>query len=1053
MFVTKASHRGGGHRLWSGMERDGLRHASLALDTPQMTSITIQSIPDRPSPGSPRAAPSAAHQGGGGKCATGVTNSQLRARNNITIGTWNVRTLREAGKVEELTHEMNRYRWNILGLCEMRWKNIGETSTQEGHKLYFSGRDDTHEQGVGFLVHKDNVNCVMGCRPISSRLITIRLCATPFNITIIQAYAPTTDYSDEDVEDFYEQLQEVIDQTPKKDILVVQGDWNAKVGEDAYKNWKGTCGQYCNSNSSERGLKLLEFASYNDLMLANTFGSHKSSRRVTWHSPNGEHHNQIDYIMVKRRFRSSVNIAKTRSFPGADIGSDHELVLMTFKLHLKKVKKLGPTRIKFDLERLKDPEVAEAFQAMIGGKFAALTILDAADTDIDMLIDTFNTAVTETASEILGKRRSVKKPWVTADVLDLCDKRRDLKKKKNDTEGAKQYKAVNQEIKKNMKKAKENWIEEQCQDIDDSLKNNNSKKAYQLVKDLTSTKEGRTTTIQNKDGKCLTEEQDILKRWTEYCLELYNYRTTGDPEVPNVPPATNNDDYPILREEVEAAMKSLKKGKSAGVDNIPGELVQAGGEEMISALLTICNKIWQTGEWPTPWTQSLIITLPKKGNLQLCQNYRTISLISHPSKVMLKILLNRLKPQAEMIIAEEQAGFRQGRSTTEQVFNLRILCEKYLQHQQDLYHVFVDFKKAFDRVWHAALWATMRLYNINANLIRVIEHLYDKATSAVYFNGSIGDWFRTTVGVRQGCLLSPTLFNIFLERIMTDALKDHEGTISIGGRTITNLRFADDIDGLAGSEKELENLVERLDKTSTNYGMQISAEKTKLMTNNINGISTDIRVCGEKLETVTSFKYLGAIVTDAGSKPEILARIAQTTVALTKLKTIWKDRNIALSSKIRLMRALVMSIFLYACESWTLTADLERRIQAMEMRCFRRLLGISYKDHITNEEVRNRVRQAIGPHEDLLTTVRRRKLKWYGHVSRSSGLAKTVLQGTVQGKRKRGRQRKRWEDNISEWTGMRLSETLRQSERREEWRELVTRSSVVPQRSSRLRDK
>ena len=113
---------------------------------------------------------------------------------------------------------------------------------------------------------------------------------------------------------------------------------------------------------------------------------------------------------------------------------------------------------------------------------------------------------------------------------------------------------------------------------------------------------------------------------------------------------------------------------------------------------------------------------------------------------MLKVILNRLKPQAEKIIAEEQAGFRAGRSTTEQIFNLRILCEKYLQHQQDLYHVFIDFKKAFDRVWHAALWATMKKYNISANLIRVIKNLNDKAASAVLFNSSIGDWFQTTVG-------------------------------------------------------------------------------------------------------------------------------------------------------------------------------------------------------------------------------------------------------------------------------------------------------------------
>lgn len=390
-------------------------------------------------------------------------------------------------------------------------------------------------------------------------LVTIRLRAKPFNITIIQAYAPTTDYSDEDIEDFYEQIQEVLDQSPKNDILVVQGDWNAKVGEDAYKNWEGTCGQYSNTRSNERGLRLLEFASYNNLILANTFGPHKLSRRVTWHSPNGEHHNQKDYIMVKRRFQSSVNIAKTRSFPGADIGSDHELVIMTLKLHLKRVKKQGQTRIKFDLEQLKDPAVAEAFQAMIGGKFAALTILDDENGDIDLLVDTLNTAITDTANEILGKHRTVKKPWVTSDVLDMCDKRRELKKKKKNAEGAKQYRTINNEIKKAMKKAKENWIEEQCQDIEDSLKKNNSKKAYQLVKDLTSTKQGRTTTIQNKDGKSLTEEQDILERGTKYCSELYNYRAAGDPEVLKVPTATNIDNHPILREEVEIAVKSLKR--------------------------------------------------------------------------------------------------------------------------------------------------------------------------------------------------------------------------------------------------------------------------------------------------------------------------------------------------------------------------------------------------------------------------------------------------------------------------------------------------------------
>ena len=208
---------------------------------------------------------------------------------------------------------------------------------------------------------------------------------------------------------------------------------------------------------------------------------------------------------------------------------------------------------------------------------------------------------------------------------------------------------------------------------------------------------------------------------------------------------------------------------------------------------------------------------------------------------------------------------------------------------------------------------------------------------------------------------------------MADALEDHKSTVSIGGRTISNLRFADAIDGLAGSELELANLVEHLDKTSTAYGMQISAEKIKLMTNNTNGISSNIRVNGEKLETVQSYKYLAAIVTNEGSMPEIRPRIAQTIAALIDLKIIWDDKNIDLSSKIRLLRSLVMSISLYSCETWTLTAEIERKIQTVEMRSFRRLLGISYKDHITNEEVRSRIRKAIGPYEEVLSTVNEAK--------------------------------------------------------------------------------
>ena len=157
--------------------------------------------------------------------------------------------------------------------------------------------------------------------------------------------------------------------------------------------------------------------------------------------------------------------------------------MMTFHLCLKRCSKPKHIRLKFDFEKQKDPNVLETFQAMTGGKFESLTIMDNEGTDLDSVITTFNTAVIETASEILGKHRQKKKSWVTAEILDLCDKRRGLRKKLSEPEGSEKYKDVNNNMKRCMKKAKENWIEEQCSEAEENLRKNNSKRAYQLVKD------------------------------------------------------------------------------------------------------------------------------------------------------------------------------------------------------------------------------------------------------------------------------------------------------------------------------------------------------------------------------------------------------------------------------------------------------------------------------------------------------------------------------------------------------------------------------------------
>ena len=171
-------------------------------------------------------------------------------------------------------------------------------------------------------------------------------------------------------------------------------------------------------------------------MLANTLGNHKPSRRWTWHNPDGIHYNQIDYILVKKRLRSGIKTARTRTFPGADVGSDN-MVMMTFQTRLKNSRKPTQPRIGFDREKPNNPTVMSAFQATIDGRFAPLATLVDEEADLDSMVTHFNKAVTDTAVELLGKQRRKRKPWVTPEILDLCDQRRDLKKKRGEQDGAK----------------------------------------------------------------------------------------------------------------------------------------------------------------------------------------------------------------------------------------------------------------------------------------------------------------------------------------------------------------------------------------------------------------------------------------------------------------------------------------------------------------------------------------------------------------------------------------------------------------------------------------
>ena len=184
--------------------------------------------------------------------------------------------------------------------------------------------------------------------------------------------------------------------------------------------------------------------------------------------------------------------------------------------------------------------------------------------------------------------------------MDMCDLRRELKKTKFETGST--YKQINNTIKKEMRIAKENWSNNKCTDIGECLIRNNTKKAYQIINELTKKKDNIIVNVHYKDGKCIKDKTEVLKRWTEYCSELYTHNAEGDISALTVNEPSNQDTFPILEREVEAAIQALNMGKSAGIDNIPAQLNKAGGHIVIQILLDICNKIWETGIWPSDWT-------------------------------------------------------------------------------------------------------------------------------------------------------------------------------------------------------------------------------------------------------------------------------------------------------------------------------------------------------------------------------------------------------------------------------------------------------------------
>ena len=357
----------------------------------------------------------------------------------------------------------------------------------------------------------------------------------------------------------------------------------------------------------------------------------------------------------------------------------------------------------------------------------------------------------------------------------------------------------------------------------------------------------------------------------------------------------NGEELEPLRSEVEWAINQLPLGKSAGNDAIHGEMIKASGEEGISIYHKICTKIWKEEKWPSEWTKVVFVPIPEKGDLLQCTNYRTIALISHASKILLKIIMKRLQRKLDEEINQTQAGFRQNRGTRDQIFNLRMLIEKCREANINLHMCFIDYSKAFDCVGHREMIEALKKMNCHYKITNLIINLYQEQLAAVRLESGLTDWFPVKRGVRQGCILSPPIFSMYTETIKRKVEADGELTsfnaVKMHGKEVKELRYADDTVLFAQKPEGLRRLLQSVKTHSESSGLYLNAKKTKIMDFD-KSPTTAIDVDGEQLENVNNFVYHGSrIDADGKSSPDIRRRIAIAISKLNIMAPLWKSQS------------------------------------------------------------------------------------------------------------------------------------------------------------------
>ena len=941
----------------------------------------------------------------------------LNSSRSTKICTWNVQTMYQAGKAENIIREMTKYNIDVLGVTESRWTGSGDFKHLSGMRILYSGHQDEalgHHQGVALMLTTNASKALISWLPHGPRIMEayFKTSNKKINLRLILVYAPTEDKDVEVKNNFYDQLDKVYREGHKeKDVTMLLGDLNAKVG-DNNENMEEVMGSHGLGSMNDNGDRLVSFCTEHKLVIGGTLFPHKKIHTATWKSPDHITLNQIDHICISKKFRRSLLDVKVQR--GADVNSDHFLLSSSVKLKLKQQQATRNPRIKYDISALQDQDRLNTFNLNLQNRFEALTPSE--DDTVEDSWDEIKTVFNEVSKETLGFKKNEQQPWISQNTINLMNERQIMRNrvldKENEADKA-SYNRLSKAIKKSAQRDKRSYTEDLATRAENAARQNRMKEVYDITRKLTGKFNKSSSHIRDKQGNLLKTDEDTLNRWSEHFNDVLN---VPSPDIEaDIPPAEDTLDIltePPSLEEIKIALKTLKNNKAAGPDNIPAEVLKADIDLSAKSFLPLIHKIWNNEICPEDWINGHITILPKKGDLTQCGNYRGIMLLSVPGRILSRIILSRIKSKVDEKLRPNQAGFRPNRSTTDQITTLRIIIEQSKEWNSQLFVNFIDYKKAFDSLDRTSLWKILRHYGIPQKIVNIIKSMYEGGGGKVMFKGKLSDLFKIKTGVRQGCLLSPFLFLLAIDWIMRKceardgiqwSLTDH----------LNDLDYADDIALLSTTRQQMQRKTDKIAENSKKIGLNINIPKTKIL--RINATSQEHVMVGDvNLEDVNTFEYLGSKIDESGgTDTDVKARICKARSAFASLNKIWNSRTLSVRTKLRLFNSNVMSVLLYGAETWFLNKTHETKLQVFINKCLRRIHKVFWPNTISNKDLLERSNM-----NEIKMVIKQRKWRWLGHTLRKGpeDITKQSLRWNPQGKRKAGRPRNTWRRELEKET-------------------------------------